>query len=127
MKNLVFTLLVLLFFACEPAEKPNILIIGDSISIGYTPFVKEALVDKAIVMHNKGNAQHTGTGLIKIEEWLGETDWDIIQFNWGLWDLAYRHTDAKTQGKRDKVNGTITFSVTEYAKNLETLVKILKY
>lgn len=126
MKHIVFAFLMLFLLSCEPAEKPNILIIGDSISIGYTPFVVEALAEKAIVLHNKGNAQHTGTGLKKIEEWLGDTDWDIVQFNWGLWDLAYRHDAAKTQGKRDKINGSVTFSVDEYAKNLNALIKILK-
>lgn len=126
MKNTVFGFLILFLLSCEPAKKPNILIIGDSISIGYTPFVTEALTEQAIVIHNEGNAQHTGTGLKKIEEWLGDTDWDIVQFNWGLWDLAYRHDDANTQGKRDKINGKVTFSVEQYAENLEALVKILK-
>ena len=52
-------------------ESPKILIIGDSISIGYTPFVEEFFSGKAIVTHNPGNAQHTGTGLRNIEEWEG--------------------------------------------------------
>ena len=65
-------------------RKPNILIIGDSISIGYTPLAENYFVDKAIISHNPGNAQHTGTGLNKIEEWIGSGKWDIIQFNWGL-------------------------------------------
>ncbi len=52
-------------------RSPKILIIGDSISIGYTPFVEEFFSGKAIVTHNPGNAQHTGTGLRNIEEWVG--------------------------------------------------------
>lgn len=107
-------------------EKPKILIIGDSISIGYTPYVRQVLQDKAIVKHNQGNAQHTGTGLKKIEEWLGDEEWDVVQFNWGLWDLCYRHPDSKTQGKRDKVKGHITFTVDQYATNLDSLVTLLK-
>ncbi|XOV93601.1 MAG: SGNH/GDSL hydrolase family protein [Bacteroidota bacterium] len=106
--------------------KPKILVIGDSISIGYFPFVKEALENKAEVFHNPGNAEHTGTGLENIEEWIGEGDWDIIQFNWGLWDLCYRHPDSKLYGNRDKVNGTLTYTVEEYSANLEAIVKILK-
>ena len=103
-------------------EKPKILIIGDSISIGYTPFVQEKFGESAIVVHNPGNAQHTGTGLDKIEEWIGEEDWDIIQFNWGLWDLCYRHPDSKEYGNRDKINGTFTYSLEEYQANLDALV-----
>lgn len=121
--------ITLLFFALSTgfvADKPKILIIGDSISIGYTPFVKEKLAQKANVFHNPGNAQHTGTGLKKITEWVGNEDWDIIQFNWGLWDLCYRHPDSKLVGNRDKVKGKITFSVAEYAANLDSLVTTLK-
>jgi lysophospholipase L1-like esterase len=107
-------------------RKVKILIIGDSISLGYTPYVQEILAEQAIVLHNPGNAQHTGTGLEKIEEWIGDGEWDIIHFNWGLWDLAYRHPDAKVYGNRDKINGTITYSVAEYAANLDSIVKVLK-
>ena len=117
--------LLILTFACTE-KLPRILIIGDSISIGYTPFVKEELSGKAEVVHNKGNAEHTGTGLLKIDEWIGTEKWDIIQFNWGLWDLAYRHEDSQTQGKRDKINGTITFSPDEYKSNLDSLVSRIK-
>lgn len=118
---LVFTLLI----GCS-ARKPKILIIGDSISIGYTPFVEKHFGDRAVIAHNPGNGQHTGTGLEKINEWIGEEKWDIIQFNWGLWDLCYRHSDSKTQGNRDKINGKITYSVDEYAANLDAIVSILK-
>lgn len=107
-------------------QKTKILIIGDSISIGYTPFVKEKLEKVADVFHNPGNAQHTGTGIAKVESWIGDTDWDIIQFNWGLWDLCYRHPESKVQGNRDKVNGSITFSIEAYASNLDSLVRLIK-
>ena len=109
-----------------PADLPSVLLIGDSISIGYTPHVKRLLEDKAIVIHNKGNAEHTGTGLQRIDEWLGDTDWDVIHFNWGLWDLCYRHPDSKVQGNRDKVNGTLTTTLEQYEENLEHLVARLK-
>lgn len=122
---LVFTILFLLLASCTPSE-PKILIIGDSISIGYTPFVKEALEDKAAVFHNPGNAQHTGTGLKKIQEWIGEEDWDIIQFNWGLWDLCYRHPDSKVQGNRDKINGKLFYNVEDYTANLDAIVTFLE-
>lgn len=107
-------------------KKPRILIIGDSISIGYTPFVIEDLKNIAEVVHNPGNAQHTGTGLEKIKEWVGNGDWDIIQFNWGLWDLCYRHPDSELYGNRDKIKGKITYTPKEYGANLDSLVKRLK-
>ena len=72
MKKRLLLVIAFALMAFKGQELPNVLIIGDSISIGYTPFVKEALEGKANVVHNEGNAQHTGTGLIKLEEWLGD-------------------------------------------------------
>lgn len=118
--------LVFLLICSFVSNSPKILIIGDSISIGYTPFVKNHFLGKAEVEHNAGNAQHTGTGLMNIEEWLGDEDWNIIQFNWGLWDLCYRHPDSKEYGNRDKINGKPEYTIDEYASNLDSLVSILK-
>ena len=127
-KVINISLFILLLTAVAAFKKPKarILIIGDSISIGYTPFVQKNLEDVATVVHNPGNAQHTGTGLSKLAEWIGKGDYDIIQFNWGLWDLCYRHPDSKVQGNRDKENGKITFNRDEYASNLDSLVKLTK-
>lgn len=110
----------------QEKELPKVLIIGDSISIGFTPHAKKILKDKAVVIHHKGNAQHTGTGLIKLEGWLEDTKWDVIHFNWGLWDLCYRNPKSKAQGHRDKINGKVTTSLEQYEKNLEQLVTRLK-
>ncbi len=110
------------FAAKESDSLPRILIIGDSISIGYTPFVRDMFQGRAEVIHNQGNAQHTGTGLEKIESWLGDGNWDVIHFNWGLWDLCYRYPDSKNQGNRDKERGTLTTELSDYEANLEQLV-----
>ena len=121
----LFFILILIWSGCAK-HKPKILIVGDSISLGYTPYVREDLQGIAQVYHNRGNAQHTGTGLDSIETWIGTKDWDIIQFNWGLWDLCYRHPDSKTQGNRDKVHGTITYELEDYGKNLDSIVQWMK-
>ena len=63
---LILILLVIGIISCQQ-DKTKILIIGDSFSIGYTPFVTENLKDIAFVSHNSGNAKHTGTGLANIE------------------------------------------------------------
>jgi len=102
------------------------LIIGDSISIGYTPYVEEAFKGTAEVFHNPGNAQHTGKGLSQIKKWIYQENWDVIHFNWGLWDLCYRLRESKEQGNKDKINGQVTYSLGEYRQNMGNLVKILK-
>ena len=124
-KSLIITILFVSLSSCIQV-KPRILIIGDSISIGYTPFVKKDLANKADVFHNPGNAQHTGNGLKKIDKWIGNEKWDIIQFNWGLWDLCYRNPDSKVRWNRDKKSGKITYTIDEYASNLDSIVSILQ-
>jgi hypothetical protein len=103
-----------------------VLLIGDSISIGYTRDVQQLLNGTAHVERIRGNAQHTGTGLKKLESWLGDEPWDVIHFNWGLWDLCYRNPESKTQGHRDKVHGKITFELPQYEENMRQLVRRLK-
>lgn len=122
---LIVAILIMSLTSCVQ-EKSKILIIGDSISIGYTPFVKENLKEVAEVFHNPGNAQHSDTGLKKIEEWISDEKWDIIQINWGLWDLCYRLPDSTSIGSRDKENGIVTNTIDKYASNLDSIVNILQ-
>ena len=116
----------------QPDPKlPNVLILGDSISIGYTLFVREILSGKANVyrpLRKSGpdNCGDTTMGKANIDKWLGEKKWDVIHFNWGLWDLCYRHPKSKEKGKRDKVNGALSTKPEDYERNLETLVARLK-
>lgn len=124
--SIVSVVLCLFLLSSCVKEKSKVLIIGDSISIGYTPFVKEHFLERAVVSHNPGNAQHTGTGLENIDQWIGDEEWDIVQFNWGLWDLCYRNPDSKAFGHRDKKDGTVTCSVDEYALKLDSIVSIIK-
>jgi hypothetical protein len=50
---------------------PRVLLIGDSISIGYTLFVREMLKDVANVHRIPENGGPTRNGVEKIEGWLG--------------------------------------------------------
>jgi lysophospholipase L1-like esterase len=108
------------------ATLPNVLILGDSISIGYTAQVREGLKGRANVLRPKANCGDTPMGLAGIDKWLGTNHWDVIHFNWGLWDLCYRHPESKEQGHRDKVHGQLSTSPEDYEKNLEALVLRLK-
>lgn len=124
-KSLIIVL-PLCFLSFNGEDMKQVLIIGDSISIGYTGYVKEALHGRAKVYHNPGNAQHTGTGLKKLDKWLGNKKWDVIHFNWGLWDLCYRIPNKTKLGKKDKYLGEITTTPEAYSKNLEQLVQTLE-
>jgi len=106
--------------------EPRVLIIGDSISIGYSPYVQQFLAGRATVVHNAGNAQDTVNGLKNLEAWLGDGKWDVISFNFGLWDLCYRLPGPITQENRDKVNGRIAVPLGDYQRNLQLIATRLK-
>jgi hypothetical protein len=106
--------------------EPKALILGDSISIGYTKPVAELLRGKADVHRPNANCGSTLAGLEKIEKWIEGGPWRVIHFNWGLHDLCYRNPDSKAQGSRDKINGKISVPLDQYEKNLELLVERLE-
>jgi len=107
----------------ETPGLPRVLLIGDSISIGYTLAVREELKGKANVHRPATNCGPTTTGVSQIDKWLGEGKWDVIHFNFGLHDLKF----VDDQGKNappDK--GHPQVSEGDYQKNLETLVARMK-
>jgi lysophospholipase L1-like esterase len=75
---------------------PRVLLIGDSISIGYTVPVQKLLAGKANVHRIPGNAGPSSNGVFLVDSWLGKAKWDVIHFNFGLHDLK-RLDDGKHQ------------------------------
>lgn len=100
-------------------DLPRVLIIGDSISIGYTPFVKEMLEGTADVHRIPNNGGHTQKGLDMLTEWLGDEKWDLIHFNWGLHDLRLIEENGVADARRRN-------TPREYGQNLEQLVERLQ-
>jgi acyl-CoA thioesterase-1 len=99
---------------------PRVLLIGDSISIGYTLPVRELLKGKANVHRIPANGGSTKDGVAKIDAWLGKEKWDVIHFNWGLHDLKH-WKDGKMDMSAPQVS-----TLDEYEKNLRALVKKMK-
>ncbi len=116
------------FASCAHADAeqalPNVLIIGDSISIGYTEPLQKILKGKAVVVHNPGNAGPSTRGLANLDAWLGDTRWDVVHFNHGLHDLKY--VDDKGENATSKETGHMQVPVAQYAKNMEAIVLGLK-
>ena len=98
----------------DDSALPRVLLIGDSISIGYTVPVRQLLAGKANVHRPHTNCGPTIRGLEQRDQWLGDGHWDVIHFNWGLHDLR------RDDGKNPQV------APEQYAKNLDELVKRLK-
>jgi acyl-CoA thioesterase-1 len=98
----------------DVAGLPRVLLIGDSISIGYTLAVRELLAGKANVHRPPTNCGPTIRGLEQIDAWLGDERWDVIHFNFGLHDLKIME-DGKHQ-----------VPLEQYEQNLRQIVLRLK-
>jgi acyl-CoA thioesterase-1 len=98
----------------DDAKLPRVLLIGDSISMGYTIPVRNLLKGKANVHRIPDNGGPTTNGLAQLKSWLGNGKWDVIHFNWGLHDLKIMS------------NGERQVSPEDYDKNLRQLVAQLK-
>jgi hypothetical protein len=96
---------------------PRVLLIGDSISMGYTLPVRALLKGQANVHRIPTNGGSTKDGVAHIDEWLGNGKWEVIHFNWGLHDLK-RMKDGKLNLAGDQVS-----TLAEYEANLRVLVK----
>jgi acyl-CoA thioesterase-1 len=98
----------------DDPKLPRVLLIGDSISIGYTLPTRELLKGKANLHRIPTNGGPTINGLANLDKWLGEGKWDVIHFNWGLHDL-----------KQDEA-GQRQVPLEQYERNLAQLVSRLK-
>ena len=106
--------------------KTEVLILGDSISIGYTPRVIDRLGARANVNRplvrgfsylpdptllldfgQPVNCRGTTYTLENLDTWLGAGEWDVIHANWGQWD-------------------TRKVSVPRYTAQLDRIVAVLK-
>ena len=104
---------------------PHVLIIGDSISIGYTLPTRALLKGKVNLHRIPTNGGPTTKGLTEIEKWLGKRKWDLIHFNWGLHDLKFMGKDGTNLVPKEK-GGIVQVSLPEYEKNLSKLVIRMK-
>ena len=118
-------------FTPDPAL-PNVLILGDSISIGYTLAVRTLLKGKANVFrpvtpNGKGAENCSGTtlGVKAVDRWLAGRKWAVIHFNFGLHDMK-RVIKAGGTRNSNKPDDPRQASVEQYAANLAAIVAKLK-
>lgn len=75
----------------------NVVLLGDSIRIGYSSFVRELLIGRAKVYEPPENgrwAAYTLNNLVK-HQWLDAfpEKIDVIHWNNGIWDINSRHSE----------------------------------
>ena len=97
----------------DDPKLPRVLLIGDSISVGYTVPTRKLLEGKANVHRIPENGGPTTNGVAKLKTWLGTGKWDVIHFNWGLHDIKLG-------------SGSHQVPIEQYEKNLRDLVATLK-
>ncbi|MEL7335825.1 MAG: SGNH/GDSL hydrolase family protein [Planctomycetota bacterium] len=103
-------------------DLPNVLLIGDSISIGYTVAVRKRLEGVANVYRPLTNCGPTTRGIEQIDQWLGDRRWDIIHFNFGLHDLKYMGPNGENLADPKDPGSGQQVPIDAYAKNLRKLV-----
>lgn len=109
----------------ERPELPRVLLLGDSISIGYTLPVRARLAGRANVLRPPENCADTGVGLERLATWLelGNGRWDVIHFNFGLHDIKY--LDAEGRYVRPEKGRQVT-PLPRYEQQLRAIVARLK-
>ena len=72
-------------------EKKKIILLGDSIRMGYDKYVKDALADVADVYYPSENCKFAQYTLRFLHEWKNDggfpADADLVHWNAGLWDV----------------------------------------
>ncbi len=103
--------------ASKPADKPLplVMLVGDSIAMGYEPHLKELLAGKFRIESLPDNGGTSANVLAHLDEWIIKKQPDIIHFNAGLHDIA---VDEGKETNRVLVN--------EYEANLRKIVRRLK-
>lgn len=105
---------------------PRVLLLGDSISIGYTLAVRGELEGIANVHRPAENCSSTKFGLTRLNRWLGDKQWDLIHFNFGLHDLKYVVGDQAALVDTSTEGSHVQVSIEDYERNLDQLVAKLK-
>ena len=121
-----------------PEENPahfsrdRVLVLGDSISIGYDTRVRNQLADEAKVVRptnangSAENCEGTTKGVANIDRWLDLDggNWDVIHFNFGLHDL--KRVDPDTGRNSNNAGDPYQASPEVYESQLREIVRKLE-
>jgi lysophospholipase L1-like esterase len=106
----LFLLALVSTAATQEKPLPKVVLVGDSIRMGYAPLVAKLLDGKAVVFSPTPNGEDSGNVLRHLDEWVIRERPDIVHINAGLHDL-------KVTGK------TYQVPLVAYEKNLETILE----
>ena len=92
---------------------PKVVLVGDSIRMGYAPLVAKRLDGKAIVISAKPNGEDSGNVLKNLDEWVINETPDVVHINAGLHDLKLKDTSYQVP-------------LVDYEKNLKTILERIR-
>ena len=96
----------------------KILLIGDSIRMGYDKYVKMSLEEVAEVKYPEENCRFTTYVIRQMIEWKNrlypDGDVDLVHINAGLWDTLRME------------DGEMLLTIEEYERNMDRIFKLLK-
>ena len=90
----------------------KVVLIGDSIRIGYQKYVVEDLEGLAVVRFPKGNSFASTDVLIHVDDWIIAHEPDVVHINCGLHDV-----------KRNKSTGEIKTPLEQYKANIRKILQ----
>ncbi len=90
---------------------PSIVLVGDSIRLGYAPAVAARLSGRAVVISTPENGGDSTSVLAHLDEWVLRQKPDVVHLNCGLHDL-----------KRGKLDGHHQVEIDRYVDNLRRIV-----
>lgn len=145
MRKMLFLVIALALPAvvASAARQPTVYVIGDSISSlakrrpGYAFYAADMLKGVVSISHNANpvhspdpelhwNARDTEWGLEYMHSWLDGRHFDVITFNFGLWDLAYRAPTPRNAWNCDVKTGKLSTTPELYEKNLNGIADFIK-
>src|SRR4029434_1748195 len=94
---------------------PKVVLLGDSIRLGYTPYVEKQLAGQAVIVSPKANGGDSARVLKNLEEWAIREQPTVVHFNCGIHDT-----------KKSKTTGKFQVPPEEYAANLRNIVNRLR-
>ena len=103
-------------FALLVQQKKLVILLGDSIRMGYEPFVVKDLGDAAEVWAPQENGAHTANLLVQLSTWVLPKNVAVIHVNAGLHDLKTLHYDTREN----------VIPLKHYRDNVEVLLRTMR-
>lgn len=100
-------------------KRKSILMIGDSICRGYSPFVREEFKGKFDVIYPADNCRNSQYIITTLLTWVNEIEdkqnVEVVTFNCGHWDIAHWNGDEEP-----------LTSIAEYEGNIKKIIRQIK-